>query len=59
VAATEWRVASDDVNGVDSIVIHDSDPGEFGHAINQSSDVLFTFDCRGSRRALVNAKKSH
>ncbi len=49
-------------NDVDSIVIERSDPDEVVHLVEQESDVLFTWDYKRSRPALVKlyekAKKS-
>ena len=51
-----------DANDVDSIIIESSDPNEIAHLIEQESDVLFTWDYKRSRPALVKlyekAKKS-
>ncbi len=51
-----------DANDVDKIVIESSDPNEVVHLIEQESDVLFTWDYKRSRPALVKlyekAKKS-
>jgi hypothetical protein len=55
-------MAATDVNDLDSIVIEPSDPNEIAHLIEQNSDVLFTWDYKRSRPALVKlyekAKKS-
>jgi hypothetical protein len=56
------RDAKRDVNDIDSIVVESSDPDEVIHLIQQESDVLFTWDYKRSRPALVKlyekAKKS-
>ncbi len=50
---TESRLTGADVNDVDSIVIERSDPNEILHTIQQESEVLFTWDYKRSRPALV------
>ena len=50
---TESRASAADVNDVDSIVIERSDPNEILHTIQQESEVLFTWDYKRSRQALV------
>jgi hypothetical protein len=52
VTTTEPRAAAD-VNDVDSIVIERSDPDEIVHDIHAENDVLFTWDYKRSRQALV------
>jgi hypothetical protein len=63
VTTTEPRLGTDgDANDVDTIVIERSDPDEVIHAIHEDNDVLFTWDYKRSRPALVKlyekAKKS-